>query len=649
MLKSDIVENITVVVLKARNETYLFNVAEVKEIYVPGKRIVPIPLADKTIVGIIDIRGIIYSILSLRHVIYRDGAEDYNLGEKSRIILAELGGLNIAILVDSVIGVRQLPISIFDLNNVIVETSIDYKFIESIGVINSETFILLDLKAIIQPFIGFIEKESDFSPAPKIPILSKIPSENELEGSLLSSQEVNAQKSLRYKPRKVGSSKEEGILLSKYQQDTLKEIGNIGSGNAVTALSRLIKRKIDVDLTDVGIITFDELSMQFGKSDEKVCGIFCNIEKPSKSTILQVFDMNPLLKLIAGLAGKKSKIDPNKVKSKNDLDKLAISTILEMGNIMAGHYASALGDLTGMRMMIDVPEFTMSTAGKIGDFLSTELRALSKYILIIKTSINIVDLKLNGIFFFIPELETLEKIFKKLEITEKVGKPGRRVRKPRALDVEDIQLSELQKDALMEVGNIGAGNAANALAKMINKRVDINIPSVEMVELDVFSKKLSKKNEKILVAWSNVTGRARATVLTLFTVKNILKITSILIEDKELKQNLKAEKIKNIMDFPEFYRSAISELGHILASHYTSALGDLLSIRFMTEAPDMSIDNGKQLFNILKDEIGLLKKLSLVITTNVIIKDIRIQGTFLFIPELGTLNELLESLAQFYE
>ena len=649
MLKSDIVENITVVMLKVKNETYLFNVTEVKEIYIPGKRIVPVPLADKTIVGIIDIRGIIYSILSLRHVIYRDRA-DYNLSEKSRIILAEIGGLNIAILVDSVMGVKQIPITIFDVNNVIVETSIDYKFIESIGVLNSETFILLDLKEIVQPFIGYIEKESDLRPAPKTPILSSIPSENELEGSLLSSQKVNAQKSLRYKPKKVRSSKEESILLSKYQQDTLKEIGNIGSGNAVTALSRLIKRKIDVDLTDVGIITFDELSMQFGKSDEKVCGIFCNIEKPSKSTILQVFEMKPLLKLIAGLTGKKSKIDPNRVKSKKDLDKFAISTILEMGNIMAGHYASALGDLTGLRMMTDVPEFTMSTSGMLGDFLSNELRALSKYILIIKTSINVVDLKLNGIFFFIPELDTLEKIFKKLGISDtKLGKPGRRFKKPKTLGIENIQLSELQKDALMEVGNIGSGNAANALAKMLNKRVDINIPSVEMVELDAFSNKISKKNEKLLVAWSNVTGRARATVLTLFTVKNILKITSILIEDEELKQKLSVEKIKNIMDFPEFYRSAISELGHILASHYTSALGDLLSIRFMTEAPDMSIDNGKQLFNILKDEIGLLKKLSLVITTNVIIKDIRIQGTFLFIPDLGTLNELLDALAQFYE
>ncbi|MFX1393158.1 MAG: chemotaxis protein CheC, partial [Promethearchaeota archaeon] len=434
-----------------------------------------------------------------------------------------------------------------------------------------------------------------------------------------------------------------------YQQDILKELGNIGSGNAVTALSRLIKKKIDVNLTDVGIISFDKMSKQFGNSSQQVCGIFSNIDKPSKSTILQIFEMKPLLSLIASMTGKKSKIDPNKVKNKKDLDKFAVSTITEMGNIMAGHYASALGDLTGIKLMIDVPEFTMSTVGALGNFLSSELKTISEYVLIIKTMINIVDSKLSGIFIFIPDIETLEIFFKKLGLSQgplvKGKKPTQKIPK---FDLSKIKLSTTQKDALMEVGNIGAGNAANALAKMINKRVDINIPSVEMVELDVFAKKLSKKKEKMLVAWSNVTGTARATVLTMFSVKDILKISSIIIEDTQ-KKKLEADNINSITDLPEFYRSAISELGHILASHYTTALGDLLMIRMMTEAPDMSIDKDQQLFNILKDEIGLLKELSLVITTNVLIKDIRIVGTFLFIPDINTLHELLDALSKFFE
>jgi len=647
MLESETTQNITVVMLKVRNETYLLDVGEVKEIYVPGDKIVPVPLADKSIIGVINIRDQIYSIISLKHLIYKDGL-DLELGKKSRLILAELNGINLGLLVDSVMGVRQLPLSIFNLKNIIVETKIDYRFIESVGILNDETFVLLDIKSIIQPFVLSMESLTEEPTYPELRQKS-IPKTTISTDKSLKETLINHQKSKVRRLQKQKVSTQNGLLLTQYQQDILKEIGNIGCGNAVTALSRLIKKKIDVNLTDVGIISFDKLSQQFGKTKEKVCGIFCHIEKPYPSTILQVFDMKRLLSLTTLLAGKKSKIDPSKVKGKKDLDKFSISTITEMGNIMAGHYASAIGDLTGIKLMINVPEFTMSTTGEIGDFLSTELKTLSDYILIIKTSINVVDFKLNGMFFFIPSVDTLEIFFNKLGISQGSVIPRKKLpQKSTDIDVGDIKLSETQRDALMEVGNIGAGNAANALAKMINKRVDINIPSVEMVELDVLADKITKKNEKLLVAWSNVTGKARATVLTMFAIRDVIKISSIIIED-DMKEKFTAAKINSVKDFPEFYRSAIAELGHILASHYTSALGDLLMIRLMTEAPDMSVDKGRQLFSILKDEIGILKKLSLVITTNVIIKDIKIVGTFLFIPNIETLHELLEALSKFFE
>ncbi|MFX1311418.1 MAG: chemotaxis protein CheC, partial [Promethearchaeota archaeon] len=388
---------------------------------------------------------------------------------------------------------------------------------------------------------------------------------------------------------------------------------------------------------------------QFGKSNEKVCGIFCHIDKPSNSTILNIFEMKPLMNLIAGLAGDHSKIDPNNVKSKKDLDEFAVSTITEMGNIMAGHYASALADLLETKIMIDVPEFAMSNTGELAEFLSKELKSIAEYMIIIKTSIKVAEYKLKGFFFFIPDLETLKTFFNKLGIHHEIALMEDNIEKSvETLDTNAIQLSEIQKDALKEVGNIGAGNAANALAQMINKRVDINVPTVEMIELDEYAQKISKKNEHLLVAWSNVVGKTRATVLTIFNVKDSIDITSIIVDDRDKKKIDLRRKIENADDYPELYRSALSELGHILGSHYVSAIGDLLGIKLMTEPPDMSVDTGKQLFSILKEEIGLLKKLSLVITTNVLITDIKVQGTFLFIPNLNTLQELLNALLKFY-
>lgn len=646
-------ENITAVIIKIQDEKYLIEVETVKEIYVPGDSIIPVPLADKSIVGVINIRGIIYSIISLRHNICTSNL-DYELNDHSRILLLEWEDLNIALLVDSVTGVREFPISIFKQQGTIVKTNIDFKFIKLTGVFQEEPLILLDLNTLIQPYIKAgerkIEKKTEtISIIPEKPKVIPKVSKKTKEPDIISTETTVIVPQTSKKPQLTKTPIPEKVVLSADQKDILKEMGNIGTGNAVTALSRLIKQKIDVTLTDVGVISFDQLPEQFGGSKERVCGIFCHIDEPSQSTILNIFEMKPLMKLIASLAGKKSKLDPNKVNSKEDLDDFAVSTITEMGNIMAGHYASALADLLETKLMIDIPEFAMSNAGELGEFLSQELRSIADVIIIIKTSVKISELKLKGIFFFIPDIKTLKMFFTRLGIEQELTfERLEDKQEPKQLNVEDLKLTELQRDALQEVGNIGAGNAANALAQMINKRVDINIPSVEMVELDDYAGKISKKNEKLLVAWSNITGKTRATVLTMFNIKDAIDITSIIVDDPGKKKIDLRKTIEKADDFPELYKSAVSELGHILGSHYVSAIGDLLGIRLMTEPPDVSVDRGPTLFSILKEEIGLLKKLSLVITTSVIIKDIEIVGTFLFIPSLDTLHNLLDALLNFY-
>ncbi|MBN1801040.1 MAG: chemotaxis protein CheC [Candidatus Lokiarchaeota archaeon] len=653
MTESELMKYLTLVEIKINDEIFYLEMGEVKEIQVPEMAIIPIPLAERHIVGIIDVRGDIYTIVSLTHILHPDYTDQFKISEDSRIVLLEYKALNLGFLVDSVESIKKLPNTIFESQSSIIKTEIDWKFIKYIGMEENQTCIVLDLEAIFTK-LGEIHEEMEApramkerfvpTPLPKIePQGPQIVADIDLTKttSKKTPTQVKAASTSSIKPAKVEIPSEEGyIKLTKIQQDALKEIGNIGSGNAITALSRLINKRIDVDLTDVGIISFQDLHKQFGGKNEVVCGIFSHIKQPSQSTILQVFDSTPLMKLVKDLAGKESKIDPNKVKQKKDLDEFAISTVVEVGNILAGHYASSLADLMEQRISIEVPEFTMSKAGELSDFLAQEVSALSEYVVLIKTEMRVVDLQLRGYFFFIPDIDSLDNLFKSLGIEDEL------VIAAKPLPEQSIILTEQQKDALQEVGNIGAGNAANALAKMINKRVDINIPAVEMVELDTYADNISKKNLKLFVAWSNVTGKTRSTVLSIFKVSDILRLAGIMVEGGDA-HKLKVSDINSITDFPELERSAIGELGHILASHYTTALGDLLGIRLMTEPPDMSIDLGRQLFNILKEEIGILKKLSLVITTAVIIKDIKVTGTFLFIPELETLEHLLEALTQF--
>jgi chemotaxis protein CheC len=631
MVETELMENINAVVVKVNKENYLLDVTNVKEIYIPGKRIIPIPLSDKEVVGIIEIRKEIYTVLSLKHKI-NPKEEDYGISSKSRILLLNYDGLNIGLLVDSVIGVKEFAANLFTSENAIIETEMDWKHIRSVGIIDNNTYILLNLQSILPP--SKLSSSSSISDKQKVQLSLKP------QRSRPSSSAARAPLS-----NQTISKIDDQLTITSVQMDALMEIGNIGTGNAVTALSEMIKKRIDLEFTEVKIVTYEKLLEEFGPDNNMVCGIFSHIEKPSQSTLLQIFDMEPLIEIVSSMVKTKTKIRASKVKSKEDLDDLTASTIIEVGNILAGHYTSALANLMEIKLVPEVPDLTMSSVESLSDFLSNELRKISKYLVLIKTRINVVDEKINGFFLFIPDIDSLGLLFSKLGIEYRDILKPIDLEKEKLFDLKKTELTERQKDALREVGNIGAGNAANALAEMLNERVDINIPSVQIIAIEKYAERLGSKTEKLFLSWSNVVGITKATVLVIFRVPDIINLVSIIANSKE---KIDVKKIKTMGDFPEIFSSAMSEVGHILSSHYTSAIGNLLGIKLMPEPPDTNIDTGKHLFHILKDEIDVFEELSLLITTNVIIKEQEIEGTFLFIPDLSTLQELLEALEGFY-
>ena len=209
-------------------------------------------------------------------------------------------------------------------------------------------------------------------------------------------------------------------------------------------------------------------------------------------------------------------------------------------------------------------------------------------------------------------------------------------------------ITDIQKDALKEIGNIGAGNAANALAGLLDRRVDINIPSVQVIDLDEYITNVTKNNFKHFITWSNISGDNKATVMILFKISEVLKLVSLMVEGMiDFNTKLSEDNINSITDLPELYTSALSELGHILANHYSIALGNLLELKLMTDPPGMSLDVGNQLQETVHQKVGLYKGLNLLIITTIMIKDLMVSGSCIFIPDPTTLDKMLNALSQF--
>ena len=210
-------------------------------------------------------------------------------------------------------------------------------------------------------------------------------------------------------------SEEDNFQLTQDQIDTLMELGNIGSGNAITALSLLLDKRIDVSLTSAEIIPFWKLCDKLGDSSAEVFGISSIVKGETYLTILQIFTKKSILNLV-DILSEQNKQKRVEIKNLDDFDEYTISLIVEIGNILAGHYTSALANLLSTKYIPDVPSLAFDNLGAIiNEVLATCSENLD-FILMINTKLIIENLDFFGIFCFIPSIETLDKLFGELDL-----------------------------------------------------------------------------------------------------------------------------------------------------------------------------------------------------------------------------------------
>ena len=201
--------------------------------------------------------------------------------------------------------------------------------------------------------------------------------------------------------------------LTDLQLDTLKELGNIGTGNAVTAISQLLEKEIQMSLTYVDIIPFWEINNLIENPSSEIFAISSNITGKESMVILQFFPKKSMLNIIEDLS--ESKVNKNsQINELDDLDDYSKSIISEFGNILAGHYASSMANLMEMTLLPKSPLIVLDTFETVLNSIVSEFSKLIDYLVIIKTKIEIEILNIEGILCFIPDLDTMKKFFEKI-------------------------------------------------------------------------------------------------------------------------------------------------------------------------------------------------------------------------------------------
>lgn len=194
-----------------------------------------------------------------------------------------------------------------------------------------------------------------------------------------------------------------------FKMDVLKEVGNIGAGNAATALSRLLNKPIDMAVPKVQMLPFEAVAERVGGSENIVCAVFFRVEGEAPGNLFFIMSPAAAKRLLERLAG-------FEVNEEEEFSEMEWSALAEIGNILAGSYLSSLADFTSLSMMPTVPALALDMAGAILGYGLLQFGEMGDSALLIDTTFIEGQDEVEGQFFLIPDPESFGKIFKSLGI-----------------------------------------------------------------------------------------------------------------------------------------------------------------------------------------------------------------------------------------
>ncbi len=199
--------------------------------------------------------------------------------------------------------------------------------------------------------------------------------------------------------------------------------------------------------------------------------------------------------------------------------------------------------------------------------------------------------------------------------------------------MNQFQFAEFQMDVLKEIGNIGAGHAATALSKMLDKQVDMNVPNAKLVPFDQITDSLGGEEQVVVAVYFRVLGDAPGNLFFVLTHDSAKKL---------LKGMIGLEVTAD--GYSDLELSALSEVGNILAGSYLSSLSDFIKINMQPTVPALAIDMAGAIMSYGMIEYGQMGEQALFIDTMFMDGSEEVEGHFFLIPDPDSVSKIFQAL-----
>jgi chemotaxis protein CheC len=198
--------------------------------------------------------------------------------------------------------------------------------------------------------------------------------------------------------------------LSEFQLSVLSEIGNIGAGNAATALSHILADRVMMSVPELKIIDVNSMTTILGGPENEMVGILVNMTNDVEGMLLFLLEKDFICLLINVL------MDKN-IEGFADISEIDMSAIMEIGNILAGSYVSAICMMTNLNIRLSTPQIAVDMVGAILSYPAAYFGIMGDKLLFIEEEFFSGKNKIKSHLLIMPEPKSLNLILESLGVS----------------------------------------------------------------------------------------------------------------------------------------------------------------------------------------------------------------------------------------
>ena len=198
--------------------------------------------------------------------------------------------------------------------------------------------------------------------------------------------------------------------LNHLELDTLREIGSIGTGNAATALSQMLKRQVRITMPEVRIMGYNEAIEWIGGPEEITAGVLVRLSGQISGIMLSVQPIEFVNLVLESVMDKG-------ITNYEQLSELEHSALIEVGNIMISTFINALSGLADVNIDLTVPAYTVDMQGAILAVPMAEYGGQSDYIMTIGGNFVCDNRQVPCLLLLSPDIRSLNVLLRKLGVS----------------------------------------------------------------------------------------------------------------------------------------------------------------------------------------------------------------------------------------